>query len=155
MELAVRGGIVGLEDVSAVRQMDGGRIIALVVSIRAGHAEKAGGMSFVGSNGNAGARQPAAGTIFEGAEGPGFGHIFNCKLYRSGRVELCRRRKIFFDRIACYGVEVVQLQCEIARNSVESQRPSTVTGYAAATPLASGFLETALVRKAMSDGISR
>ena len=44
---------------------------------------------------------------------------------------------------------------EIARNSVESQRPSTVTGYAAATPLASGFLETALVKKAMSNGISR
>jgi hypothetical protein len=44
---------------------------------------------------------------------------------------------------------------EIARNFVESQRPSTVTGYAAATPLASDLLETALVKEAMSSGISR
>lgn len=44
---------------------------------------------------------------------------------------------------------------EIARNFVESQRPSTLVGYATATPLATGFLETALAKEASKNGISR
>ena len=44
---------------------------------------------------------------------------------------------------------------EIARNSVESQRPSTLLDYAAAAWLASGFRETVLAKEASSSGISR
>ena len=43
----------------------------------------------------------------------------------------------------------------IARNSVESQRPSTLLDYAAAAWLASGFRETVLAKEASSSGISR
>ena len=46
-------------------------------------------------------------------------------------------------------------QPEIARNSVESQRPSTLLAYAAAAWLASGFRETVLAKEASSSGISR
>jgi len=44
---------------------------------------------------------------------------------------------------------------EIARNFVESQRPSTLVDYATATPLATGFLEAALAKEASKNGISR
>ena len=46
-------------------------------------------------------------------------------------------------------------ESEIARNSVESQRPSTLLDYAAAAWLASGFRETVLAKEASSSGISR
>ena len=118
MELVARGGIVGLEDVSAVRQMDGGRIVALVVSKRAARAEKAGGMSFVGSNSNAGAGQPAAGAIFDGPR-PGFGDIIACKLHRPGWMQSRRSRKVIFDRVARYIREVGQLQCGTPPESVK------------------------------------
>ena len=39
---------------------------------------------------------------------------------------------------------------EIARNSVESQRPSVLLDYAAAASLATGFRESALVKEASS-----
>ena len=42
---------------------------------------------------------------------------------------------------------------EIARNVVESQRLSTLIGYATAAPLAIGFLETALAIEDSSNGI--
>ena len=44
---------------------------------------------------------------------------------------------------------------EIAGNSVESQRPSTLIGYATAAPFAIGFLETAMAMEATSSGIIR
>ena len=46
-------------------------------------------------------------------------------------------------------------EVEIARNFVESQRPSTLVDYATATPLATGFLEAALAKEASKNGISR
>src|SRR5580700_2717186 len=44
---------------------------------------------------------------------------------------------------------------EIARNSVESQRLSSLIGYATAAPFAIGFLETALAIEDSSNGIWR
>ena len=44
---------------------------------------------------------------------------------------------------------------EIARNVVESQRPSTLIDYATATPFAIGFLETALAIEDSGNGIRR
>ena len=42
---------------------------------------------------------------------------------------------------------------EVARNSVESKRPSELIGYAATTPFAIGFLETAFTIEDSSMGI--
>jgi hypothetical protein len=44
---------------------------------------------------------------------------------------------------------------EIARNVVESQRPSTLIDYAIAAPFANGFFETALAIEDSSKGIWR
>ena len=44
---------------------------------------------------------------------------------------------------------------EIARNVVESQRLSTLIGYATAAPFAIGFLETASAIEDSSNGIWR
>jgi len=42
---------------------------------------------------------------------------------------------------------------EIARNSVESERPSELIDYATAAPFANGFLETAFAIEDSSNGI--
>src|SRR5664279_3674435 len=101
MEFIVREGIVSREDVSAVRQMDGSRIVALDMSIRVWRAEKAGGMSFVGRNSNARAGQPTVGAIFEGPA-QGFGNIINRQLQRTCRMQFRRSRNGFCDRVARY-----------------------------------------------------
>jgi hypothetical protein len=44
---------------------------------------------------------------------------------------------------------------EVARNSVESERPSELIGYATATPFAIGFLETAFAIEDNNIGIWR
>lgn len=46
-------------------------------------------------------------------------------------------------------------RAEIARNSVESRRPSELIGYATAAPFANGFLETAFAIEDSSNGICR
>ncbi len=58
-----------------------------------------------------------------------------------------RNRQILF--------EYDPLFLEIVRNSVESQRLSTLISYATADPLAIGFLDTALAMEESSNGIWR
>ena len=58
-----------------------------------------------------------------------------------------------FTKSGCVLQDIVNEFGEVARNSVESKRPSELIGYAATTPFAIGFLETAFTIEDSSMGI--